>query len=260
MSFFLPKSISVVAASLALSAHLGIAHAQLAGRPFSQDTKNLIETYDIVGVRLGMSEAEASAAVKAHLEGTVDSAGNKIHLKPLDYVVMSPVTHAPVRAGVRFERDTGTPGVGDALRLLVVDGRVWGIWRNDIRGHYAYDQMVGDLTNKYVGAGKLPGLFDKVGGGFGATTGPGTSGVELYQGHCTYPPLSVGTSIRLEPGCSKVFYISYRLLDVAGVRSLGAGSAQLVDLDVGRKFINSLNGIAADKAKDENKRGGSANL
>jgi hypothetical protein len=262
MIHFASKTLATLAAFVALFTQLGVAHAQLAGRPLPQDTTHAIEGFDILGVRLGMPEADAIAAIKSRLDDSVDSGGNKVHLKTLDYVLRSPVTHAPVRAGVRFERDTGTPAVGDAARLLIVDGRVWGVWRNDVRGHYDYERMLSDLTEKYAGAGQIPSLFDRINGGRRENGGTGMSGMELYQGHCdgSQPFAGASGSIRLEPGCSKVLWVNYGLIDVAGVRSMNAGTSQLVDLDAGRRWFESMNGVAAQKAREANLRGGAAKL
>jgi len=258
------STLATIATLTALSLPIGSAHAQLAGRPLPQDTSHAIDNYDILGVKLGMPEGEAIAAIKSHLpEGSPDGKGHTVRLRVLDYQLLSPVTRTPVRAGVRFERDSGTPGASDAVRILSVDGRVWAVWRDDVYGRFDYDNMLSELSKKYTGAGQIPSLIDLIENGSSrGSAGKGVTGVELYQGRCTEPPLFPGHSgnIKLDAACQKVLWVNYRAMQIAGVRSLSGGTAQLVDLDAGRRFFDAMNGMAASKARDDIKSGGSPKL
>src|ERR1700761_7825910 len=65
-----------------------------------QDTSGALSNYDVLGVKLGMPEAEAVAAVrKAFPAGAKDGNGYPISLKQADYMLTNPINHRPVRAG-----------------------------------------------------------------------------------------------------------------------------------------------------------------
>ncbi|MBF9265477.1 hypothetical protein, partial [Paracidovorax cattleyae] len=51
--------------------------------------------------------------------------------------------------------------------------------------------------------------------------------------------------INLQSPCNKVFQVKYGVLETGGVKSLGNGYAQLVDLDVGRNFMQTLSDAPA---------------
>lgn len=128
---------------------------------------------------------------------------------------------------------------------------------------YDYDKMVGDLTAKYAAARPIESMFDVIEGTKRSSDGSkGASGVELYDGKCTGTPLShmATDSIALQPGCNKVLWVNYGIVKTAGVKSIGAGGGQLVDLEAGRHFVASMNGAATARAQADNKRGGDAKL
>lgn len=138
------------------------------------------------------------------------------------------------------------------------------MWRDDVYGRYDYESMLGELSKKYPHGGQIPSLIDLIENGSSrGSAEKGFTGMELYQGHCTESqPLFPGHSgnIKLEAGCHQVLWINYRAMQIAGVRSLSGGTAQLVDLDAGRHFFDTMNGLAASKARDEIRSGGSPNL
>lgn len=89
----------------------------------------------------------------------------------------------------------------------------------------------------------------------GRRTSDGTTGVigaRLYQGQCVEtPPLTHDSSdnIRLTNGCSKALVVKYGGTKTAGVKTVRAGQAQLVDLDAGRSFFEIMKGLASAHAK-----------
>ncbi len=248
---------AIVAAALATSAQAQV-------KPKPQDTTGLLDRFEILGVRLGMPEAEAVAAVrKAFPPGSKDGRGNPIHVKESDYMLTNVVNHQPIRAGIRFQLHPERPNNFDFVKILTVDGRVWAVWRDDITSNYEYDAMAAAMRSKYAGAGEMSGQFDVLTDGRRTTDGTtGLYGMQLYQGACDDLPFnnSGGDSIKLDTGCKKVFWMSYGHTKTAGVKSMGAGSAQLVDLEGGRTFFDSMRGLAAAKASDENRRAGDAKL
>jgi hypothetical protein len=52
----------------------------------------------------------------------------------------------------------------------------------------------------------------------------------------------------------------YAVRKTEGVKTLGAGKTQLVDVDAGRQFFASMRGEAASAAAADAKRGGDAKL
>jgi hypothetical protein len=251
-----------IAATVVVTAFAGSAHAQL--RPKPQDTSGAIDRFDILGVRLGMPEADAVAIIRKQFpEGSRDGRGAPIHLKVSDYLLTNPINHQPVRAGVRFQLHPESPSNFDFVKLFVREGRVWAVWRDDISSTYDYDQMAAAMRSKYAGAHEMEGQFDVIEGSRRTTDGSrGLYGMELYSGACDNLPFNNSTSdsIRLDKACNKTFWISYGHTKTANVRSMGAGSAQLVDLEAGRQFFADMNGLAAAKASADNKRGGEAKL
>lgn len=261
MHLSVSKTFAIVTAAF-VTAFAATAQAQLKPKP--QDPSGLIDKFDVLGVRLGMSEAEATAILKKQFpEGSRDGRGAPIHLKVTDYMLTNPIDHRPVRAGVRFQLHPESVSNFDFIKLFVHEGRVWAVWRDDISSIYDYDQMATPMKSKYFGAHEMEGQFDVIADGRRTTDGTrGLYGMELYQGSCDDLPFNHSTSdsIKLDKGCSKTFWMSYGHTKTAGVRSMGGGSAQLVDLDVGRRFFDSMQGLAAAKAAADNKRGGEAKL
>jgi hypothetical protein len=229
-----------------------------------QDTTGALAGYDMLGVKLGMSEADAVAAIKKRFpDGSPDAMGRPMKIKQSDYMLVNPTNRQPVRAGVKFELRPEQKSNYDFIKVLVHDGKVWAIWRDDMSSKYDYDKMVGDLTAKYAAARPIESMFDVIEGTKRSSDGSkGASGVELYEGKCTGTPLShmANDSIALQPGCNKVLWVNYSITKTAGVKSMGAGGGQLVDLEAGRHFFAAMNGAAAARAHADNKRAGDAKL
>jgi hypothetical protein len=154
----------------------------------------------------------------------------------------------------------------DYVKILLNDGKVWAVWRDDISSIYDYDKTVADIQAKYPEATPRESLFEVVANGQRKGDGTkGINGVPLFLGQCAIPPLWNGgaggsDSITLEPGCNKVLWMNYALTKTEGLKSIGAGNAQLVDLDGGREFFASMRGAAAAGAAADVKRGGPAKL
>lgn len=233
---FVARSVSALAVLFA-----GQAHAQLPPQP--QDTSNAIATYEVLGVRLGMPEAEAIAAVRSRFPaGTKNANGQPITLRVSDYELTNPRTNAKVRAGVRIDLHPDPRSNLDFVKLFVYSGKVWAVWRDDSAGRYDYDKMLGDLVAKYPSASRQQTQFMIVNGGsISREPGPpAVSGVELFQGQCIGLPFSrSGTSDKISLGssCHKVFDVGYQPQLKEGVKVLASGRSQLVDLDAGRQFM-----------------------
>jgi hypothetical protein len=256
-------SFAIVAGILVVS--FGLAQAQIVdpSKPRPQDTSGAMSGYDILGVKLGMSEAEAVATIKQRFpDGTKDGLGRPMKMKQSDYMLVNPTNRQPVRAGVKFELRPEQRSNFDFIKLLVHDGKVWAIWRDDMSSKYDYDKTVADMTAKYPAARPIENYFDVINGTRRTGDGSkGTSGVELYEGKCGNPPLShmaANDSIALQSGCNRLLWINYSITKTAGVRTIGAGGGQLVDLEAGRRFFAAMNGQAASKAAADNKQSGGA--
>jgi hypothetical protein len=208
-----------------------------------QDTGNAIPTYELLGVRLGMSEAEASAAIEKRFPaGTQDANGRPITLRKSDYELTSPKSGAKVRAGIRFDLHPEVKNNFDFIKVFTHAGRVWAIWRDDSSGRYDYDKMLADVLAKYPGASPQKTSFMVVHNNTisGQPGPPAVEGVELYKGRCLGLPFSrssSGDSMKLEPDCRQVFNLGYQPQIKNNVRLLASGRVQLVDLDVGRDFM-----------------------
>lgn len=233
----LARSLAALAALLA-----GPVQAQLPPQP--QDTSNAIPTYELLGVRLGMSEADAVAAVRSRFPaGSKNANGQLVNLRVTDYQLTSPRTNARVRAGVRIDLHPETSNNFNFIKIFVFSGKVWAVWRDDSAGRYDYDQMLRDLMAKYPGASQQQTQFMIVNGGTIAREPgpPAVSGVELYQGQCIGLPFArSGNSDKISLGgtCHKVFDVGYQPQFREGVKVLASGRAQLVDLDAGRAFMS----------------------
>ena len=244
---FIPRirSIARIAILAVAFAAVGGAHA---GVSKAVDATGAIHNFDILGVKLGMTEAQAIAAIKERFPaGTKSSRGTPVNLKMSDYTLQNGNTGKPVRAGVLFEMHPEQKSNYDFVKILLNNGKVWAIWRDDTTSTYAYDKVIGDMAAKYAGAAPIDDYFDIMVNG--RRTNDGTkarSGFELYQGACSdnswpFKRVNQGDGISLQSSCSKVFRVHYGVLQTNGVKSLGNGSAQLVDLDTGRAFMETLN-------------------
>ncbi len=208
-----------------------------------QDTANAIPTYELLGIRLGMSEAEAISAIEKRFPaGTQDANGRPITLRKSDYELTSPKSGAKVRAGIRFDLHPEVKNNFDFIKVFTHAGRVWAVWRDDSSGRYDYDKMLADVLAKYPGASPQKTSFMVVNGNTisGQPGPPAVEGVELYQGQCLGLPFSrssSGDSMKLEPACRQVFNLGYQPQIKANVKLLASGKVQLVDLDVGRTFM-----------------------
>lgn len=229
-----------------------------------QDTTGAIASYDVLGVRLGMSEADAFAAIRHRFpSGTKDANGRVINLRVSDYQLTSPRTQARVRAGVRFdlgpEPKPGLPSGSsnfNFIKLLVHEGHVWAIWRDDAGARYPYEQTVAEVQAKYRGAMPIPSAFMLVNGGsISREPGPpAIDGLQLYAGQCMAPPLvssSSGDKISLDPGCNRAFHWSYQPRIEGGVKVMASGHVQLVDLEQGRSFMRFLASASGNMPGDK---------
>lgn len=248
----LVHGLAVVAILLA-----GPAVAQLPTQP--QDTTNAIVGYEVLGVRLGMSEADAVAAVKARFPaGSKNANGQPVNLRVTDYELTSPRTNARVRAGVRIDLHPETQSNLDFIKIFVFSGKVWAVWRDDSAGRYSYEKMLGDLVAKYPGASRQQTQFMIVNGGsISREPGPpAVSGVELFQGQCIGLPFARSggnDKISLGSTCHKVFDVGYQPQLREGVKVLASGRAQLVDLDAGRAFMSWMSSGADNLYGDKPK-------
>ena len=185
------------------------------------------------------------------------SRGRTIKLKVSDYTWPNSITRGPMRAGIRFDMFAEQKTNYDFVKILIHDGKVWAIWRDDTTSTYAYEKTIGDMSSKYAGAAPINDYFDILVNGQRKSDGTKTlTGFELYQGACSDNTLPFGRvnqsdSMRLENGCNKVFRLNYGVISTAGVKSMGNGSTQLVDLDAGRAFFASMANAAANSAAKE---------
>lgn len=246
------RSMTRIVAAAAICASIGAAQA---GTSKAVDVAGSIQNFDILGVKLGMTEAQAVAAIKERFPaGTKDSRGRVIALKQTDYTLQNKTTGKPVRAGVRFEFYPDQKTNYDFVKVLFNDGRVWAVWRDDTTSTYAYDKTIGDMSSKYVSAVAIDDYFDILINGQRTSDGSkARNGFELYQGSCAdnalpFSRVNQGDGISLQSSCNKVFQVKYGVLQTNGVKSLGNGYAQLVDLDAGRTFMQSLNNAPAPTA------------
>ncbi len=246
---------------------VGASAQQLKPTPFTQppqDTTGSLANFDVLGVKLGMSESEAVELVKkAFPAGSKDGNGYPIVFKQSDYVLTNPVNHKPTRAGVKFRVHGNVPDNNyDFIKILVNNGKVWAVWRDDASANYEADRFAAMLHGKYPSAAEIISYFDVVEGG--RRTNDGTTGVigaRLYAGNCEEaPPLThdAADSIKLVNGCSRAFFVKYGGTKTAGVKTVHAGTIELVDLDAGRQFFSSMKEMAATAAKADAQRGGDA--
>ena len=208
-----------------------------------QDTRGSIISYDLLGVKLGMSEAEAVAALRKRFPpGSKDANERPINLKQSDYELTSPATGAKVKAGIRFDLHPEAKSNLDFVKIFVFEGKVWAVWRDDTSGRYAYEKMVADVQAKYADAAPIKSAFMIVNRGTIAPQqgDPAIHGAELFEGQCLDFPFvrsGSGDKIRLDPACRKAFGVSYQPQHRNGVKILASGFGQLVDLDAGRTFM-----------------------
>lgn len=64
----------------------------------------------------------------------------------------------------------------------------------------------------------------------------------------------------LQNCCNKFFRLHYGVISKSGVKTMGNGSAQLVDLDAGRAFFASMSSSAKRDAAKEAKQAPAARL
>ena len=245
-------SIACIAALAASCVLLSPAHA---GTSKAVDSGGSIQNFDILGVKLGMTEVQAVAAIKERFPaGTKDSRGRVVSLKQTDYTLQNKTTGKPVRAGVRFEFYPDQKTNYDFVKVLFNDGKVWAVWRDDTTSTYAYEKTIGDMGSKYAGAVAIEDYYDILSNGQRTSDGSrAKNGFELYQGACAdnalpFKRVNQGDGISLQSSCNKVFQVKYGVLQTNGAKSLGNGYAQLVDLDAGRIFMQSLNNAPAATA------------
>lgn len=240
---------STIAALATTSVMFGPAQA---GTSTAVDSTGAIQNYDVLGVKLGMSEAQALAAIKERFPaGTKDSRGRPVTLKVTDYTLQSKTTGKPVKAGVRVDFYPDQKTNYDFVKVLFNGDKVWAVWRDDTTSTYAYEKTIGDMGGKYAGAVPIEDYYDSLVNGQRRGNGQkARNGFELYQGTCSdntlpFRRVNQGDNINLQSSCNKVFQVKYGVLETGGVKSLGNGYAQLVDLDAGRNFMQSLNTAGA---------------
>ena len=228
----------LVSAILAVAiAALSASGSVYAGPP-PQDTNNAIDSFDILGVKLGMTETQAAAAVRQRFPA----------VKATDLILTNPASHNPVRSGIRFNFDARPQENFNFLKIYIANGKVWAVWRNDLLGSYPYESTSADMGKKYAGASAIIDPFDVAGNPREAGKTKGTTGYELYKGSAcdgSNPPftrVNTSDSIRLNGGCSKLFRVNYGGMIMGGEQLLRNGSAQLVDLDAGRAFLSNMGG------------------
>lgn len=211
-----------------------------------------ITSYDVLGVKLGMSEADAIASIKRRFPGGSKDANDRpVNLKMSDYVLSSPVTHAKVRAGIRFDLYPETKSNLNFIKVFIHENKVWAIWRDDASGRYDYAKLVSDLRSKYPGAAEIKSNFMVVNGNsISQKPGdPAIDGVHLFEGNCLdFPFIRRGDSdsIRLDPSCRKAFGFLAQPQDKNGSKIMAAGFSQLVDLDAGRSFMRYMDSGAGN--------------
>lgn len=233
-------------AAILLSALLCSTATMAAGIYKPEDTMGLIPSYEVLGVKLGMSEADAILAIKARFPaGSKDSNDRPINLKQTDYILTSPTTRARVKAGIRFDLHPESKSNVDFVKIFLHEGRVWGVWRDDASGRYGYEKMVSDLQAKYRGAAEVKSNFMIVNGGtISSQPGdPAIDGVHLFEGQCLDLPFvrrSDNDNIKLDPACKRAFAVLYQPQHKNGTKIMAAGFGQLVDLDVGRSFMRYM--------------------
>jgi hypothetical protein len=256
------KRLATATTAIALMLVSAPSFAQNIYRP--QDTTGAIASYEVLGVRLGMTESDAVAAIRQRFPaGTQDANGRVINLRVSDYQLTSPRTQARVRAGVRFDlgpelppgRSSGASNF-NFVKLLVHEGRVWAVWRDDQGARYPYEQTVAEVQAKYRGAVPIPSAFMLVNGGsISREPGPpAIDGLQLYAGQCISPPLassSSGDKISLDPACNKAFHWSYQPRIEGGVKVMASGHVQLVDLEQGRSFMRFLASASGNMPGDK---------
>lgn len=241
LTFKLTRALARVLALVLISAVATTAHPASIFKP--QDTTNAIATYEILGVRLGMSEAEAVASIRSRFPaGTKDANGRPVNLKQSDYQLISPQTQAKVRTGIRFDLYPASQSNFDFVKIFLHEGKVWAVWRDDMSGRYDYEKMSTDVQGKYTGAAPIKSRFMIVNNNSIAPQPgkPATHGVELYEGSCLGLPFTRShnsDNISLDPSCRKAFTTNYQPQFKNGVKILASGFGQLVDLDVGRAFM-----------------------
>lgn len=246
------RPIAQIAVLAVAFAAIGGAHA---GVSKAIDATGAIQNFDILGVKLGMTEAQAVAAVKERFPaGTKSSRGIAVNLKMSDYSLQNRNTGKPVRAGVLFEMHPEQKSNYDFVKVLFNDGKVWAVWRDDTSSTYVYEKTIGDMSAKYAGAVPIEGYFDILINGQRTSDGSkAKNGFELYQGACAdndlpFQHVNQGDGIRLQSSCKKAFKVKYGVLQTNGVKSMSNGFGQLVDLDAGRIFMQSLNSAPAPTA------------
>jgi hypothetical protein len=240
-----------------MSTAVATAHGGSIFKP--KDTSNAIGSYEILGVRLGMSEGDAIAAIRSRFPaGAKDANGRLISLKQSDYQLVSPQTRAEVRAGIRFDLYPASQSNFDFIKIFLHQGKVWAVWRDDMSGRYDYEQISRDLHGKYAAASPIHSRFMIVNNNSIAPQpgDPATHGAELFEGDCLTLPFKRShnsDSISLDPRCRKAFTVDYQPQHKNGTKILASGFGQLVDLDVGRSFMKwmatGVGNIYSDKPR-----------
>lgn len=223
--------LAVAAAIILLWLH-SLLRPQAAPPPLN--TINHIARYELAGIRLGMTETQAVAAVRDRFPP------GQLHMS--DYELTDPKTRERVRAGVRFDLHPQGGMDQDFIKILTHAGRVWAVWRDDSSATYEYDSLYANVISKYRGASPQSSPFVVVTKDLlSQEPGPRTvSGVARVDGQCPDLPLTVSPSddkVSLGSQCRKFFAINYQPQITNGMRLLTSGRAQLVDAEVGRAFI-----------------------
>ena len=187
--------------------------------------------FDVLGIKLGMSEKEARAKVINYIPGggMINSGGKKLNAVTKDYFLKNPSSKSEVRSGFKI----GIEGAAieyDFLIVLVVKDKVWAISRYDMTGRYDFQSTYDALLKKYEGTNPK--------------SGNGTTVLTLSDGPCEGMLLVSHTNgrdqISLPGSCNTSFTAMYQANEANGVKTLSYGRTNLVDLNLGRAFFADM--------------------
>jgi hypothetical protein len=230
--------------------------------PGAQNNGNPISQYDVLGVKLGVSEKQARMALSGYRPSNDpkagDYAGKPLKLDISDFYLNNPNDGKKIRAGFQiYYKGVGVDGQFDFVKVFLHEDKVWAIWRWDAAGRYEYGEARRNLLAKYPGATPMMTNVARVAGGsFVGSEGQDIGGVEAYDGTCANSPFNhavTGDSINLARNCNRYFKVAYRIYSNNGVRQLSFGESALVDLNAGRAFFAGMRNVARQDALEEKK-------
>lgn len=213
-----------------------------------------IPSYEIAGVKLGMSEEEAKVALRrTYPLGYTDSRGpRRLSFEP--YILRNPYDNKTNVHGGFFASLLGKnepSGLGyNYVWVATYENKVWAVWRYELTAKYDYDKSLPQFIAKYPGAKQ-----DQYAGSL--------HGLRLSEGNCINLPLSHQNEYHVDlddayvgQTCHKIFSYKFDVDNSLGIKSLSRPSAQMADVDLGRQFYESMKNSArnAEVARQE-KRG-----